>query len=314
MESRRFRTKMMRSKAIARFHHLYLVQVLVEIQRHCNQLYSRIKQKVLVLMSKKLHLNSKLRFMLNSNRKSRSSNNQNAQDYYSCVNYDDYMSQHQEQIPGMLSNSTLNGGLFEDLNQLLLNQSKLSGNSAVSIPMQMLLLPLMVQQPHGLINGSDVRGKKPTIANNTSHMCSSSNNNNKDHRQQRHETVIRSSCALSQFVTLVPSQMIPAQAHSFIAPSNEQHYRRCLSHKDSNQIQFASRRQDDLSIQGSLQSNGQNASSTWSTFAARDDSRRSSARSLLEVGGNHVNHSCGLTMRNPLMSFATTAASSKRQP
>lgn len=198
---------MLKSKLVARFHHLYMIQALLEIQRHCNTLYSRFKRKVLFIIHKKLHL-SELMLILKPTQ--------------SKQTYQEDNCSYKPQIDGSYNGRASN--FLENLNHLL-NDQQNPTSDAVSIPMQMLLLPFIVQ-PHGFLANI----KKPTPS---SHMYN--NNNNKNDSQQWHENANKGKgYSLNQFVTLVPSQMISAQSQSVSISEHSS----LMIPEQRNQIQF----------------------------------------------------------------------------
>lgn len=142
------------SKIIARFHHLYLMQALLEIQRHCNKLYSKLKHRFVILLSIRLHQLSKLKqfnrlpFGLRSNYDCRKSCYRRQQQERSMANFSQDLNQ------GSASKNLIN-----DLNQLFINQTNNQSRSAVSIPMQMMLLPFITvpNQPNICSSTSNVQ-------------------------------------------------------------------------------------------------------------------------------------------------------------
>lgn len=266
------------NKLIQRFHHLYLIQAFVEIQRHCNNLYSKFKHRVLYVVGKRLHL-SRLKLLKGSAQKQ-------------APYYDDYF-YHKHEANGKSGNSagSIASNIIEDLNHWLMNPSQ--GNY-VSVPMQMLLLPFIVQ-PHGLVaNGGNVSQSDTCHMYRKGNIIINNNNNNNNNRiecQQWRGSREGNVCAPSDYVTFVPGQMLSAQSqtiaineHSTFTPSEQR-----------NQIKFspASRAAQDSQQNSYCRS----SSATWSKAAqaAYCDSYSSTATTR------------GLSMRNPLMNYPSNS-------
>lgn len=261
---------MFQTELVARFHHLYFIQALVDIQRRCDKLYLRLKHKFLYFVGKRLHLNRKLK----------------------------WLHRHQEQNHGDdygFGQADESGGanILEDLNRMLRNQSQGSVR-AVSVPMQMLLLPFIAVQPHGSNNEMKRVDTTPS-----GHMYFSNNNNinasssKSDSSQQWHETMGTGDTTSAannngpHYITLVPSQIITAQPQSNIQSgiqvTNEQRNlystpRAGARQQRENYIQFAPNHS--LEQRNSNYGSGKNS---WSSQAAGQSS---------------------LTLRNPLIDYA----------
>lgn len=276
------------NKLIQRFHHLYLIQALVEIQRHCNKLYSKFKHQILYVVSKRLHL-SRLKLLKGSGRQQ-------------TLSYDDYF---YNQSDGQSGNCVggIAGNIIEDLNHWLINPSQ--GNN-VSIPMQMLLLPFIVQ-PHGLVASEGSGGgnvKKPDSC----HMYRGGNiiNNNNNSRiecQQWHGATNVNVCAPSNYVTLVPSQMLSAQSQTMTI---NEHHTTFMAGEQRNQMKFspvASRAAQDC-----RQNNNNGSQCNFRSAAGSSWSKAAQATSCDSYGATAANRN--LSMRNPLMNYP---ARSKRE-
>lgn len=237
---------MFQTKLILRLHHLYVIRYLLEIQRRCNLWYSRMKHKFVFLLNNHLQLNGF------KSLKTRISDRHNGNDSYygdpslSNVTADNW------------ANNGRSGRFFEDLNNIIMNP----GLNAVSIPMQMLLLPFIVH-PH--VPQSD------PITTASCHL--NINKDKNDSRQQwMNEAYKNNNSVYSKShssITLVPSHLAGAQSH--LTPVVTE----CQS--------FVSR----SSQQREISSRQHNVGSTWSAVP-------------LDCGSK-----IGMTMRNPLIHFAT---------
>lgn len=180
---------MFQSKLIMRFHHFYLIQAIVEIQRHCNKLYTKLKHKLILLISFRFHQLSRLKVLTNfrKNKTNFLSYNNNDNCYYesdeNCyenINNNYLMGKHCcNEIVG-------NGKFFNDLNQFFqMNQTLCEGaKSAVSIPMQMLLLPFITVQASSITQSTtDQEAIKINNNNNNKNMFLSSQQIKQNHHQ-----------------------------------------------------------------------------------------------------------------------------------
>lgn len=112
----------------------------MEIQRNCNKLYSNLKHRVLVLLNKRLYFRGGKRGARGLFRL------KDSDDYYAYNSQNKFSKQSQQQQQQHAQQSSSFGGsvgnLFDELNdQFLMN----SPRNAISIPMQMLLFPFVVQ-------------------------------------------------------------------------------------------------------------------------------------------------------------------------
>lgn len=114
---------------LMKFQHLYLMNVLIQLQQRCNKWYARVKQKLSLLINKRMHLHRYWSIKKNDSQTDPQRHHNNI---------------HTENTPV----SHLNENFMSGLNQMLL-ASKVGD---VSIPMQVLLLPLIV--PSGANNQS----------------------------------------------------------------------------------------------------------------------------------------------------------------
>lgn len=273
------------NKLIQRFHHIYLIQALVEIQRHCNNLFLKFKHQVLYVVRKRLHL-SRLK-LLNGSGKQKSLP-------YDGYIYDKFEFNGQSGI----QDGRIAGSIMENLNQWLINPHQ--GNN-VSIPMQMLLLPFIIQ-PHGIVvSGNNVtkpdschmyRGGQ-VINNNKS-----SSNNNDSSRiecQQWHGVSNVNVCGPSNYVTLVPSQILSAQSQT--TAINE--HPTFMSSEQKKQLEFCptSRATQDCRHNNNGSYCNFRSTTSWSKVA-----KATSCDSYDAKTDNYA-----LPMRNPLMNYPATS-------
>lgn len=271
--------RMFNSNIVSRLNQLYLIQTLIELQRSCEKLYTSFKHKLLILVSKKVWRNKLKRLQQNQR-----SYYTNGDDYYGCGGgefRDDKEGFEAKGREGLNNNNNIRGAL----KHLFSDQGQDSG--LISIPMQMLLLPFIVQ-PHGLLGNV----RKPASKNNNN----ISNLSARAHIEQYHGVngAARgademSGFAQSHYVMLVPGQLVPAQTPQHQYPyqhpplaaqsaSARQHSVGAFAfgHEKASQIQFApatdTRRQKDYPGYNSSRS------SYWSPA---DGSQRSLRNPLL---------------------------------
>lgn len=118
---------MFQSTIISRFQHLYLLQAFIEIQRLWNQLYSKLKHRVLIIVDKRLRSNlvKSLRGKIPIRRKRPQEDRESIEPPYEFVVAEQR-------------------GLFQDLNTILASPDQ-QQQSSVSVPMQLLMMPMLVQ-------------------------------------------------------------------------------------------------------------------------------------------------------------------------
>lgn len=180
--------KMFQSKLITRFHHLYLIQAIVELQRHCNKLYSSLKNKLILLISFRFHQLSRSKVLTSIIGKNKQNRNKSPLLSYNNCYYDRADACFENNVTSDNSNDYLlnkqycngmvsNGKFLNDLNQLFqMNQLICEGaKSAVSIPMQMLLLPFITVQQSSSTQNND------THHHNHLYKANINNNNNNKH-------------------------------------------------------------------------------------------------------------------------------------
>lgn len=185
---------MFQSKLAIRIHHLYLVQALVQVQRRCNLWYSRMKHKVIVLITKRLQ-SSRLK-VLSKLVKKQSVNHEEKSHHTNSTN------RHFD-VKG--------NNIFEDLNQMWTHSCV--SNAAISIPMQMLLLPFIMQPYNGRNGAID----KDISADSYRTQYTVGDSIKKQNCQQWHETRHD-----SQFMTISSGQLIPvSDLHSCANPMND---------------------------------------------------------------------------------------------
>lgn len=269
------------NKLIQRFHHLYLIQALVEIQRHCNNLYLKFKHQILYVVSKRLHL-SRLKLLRGSGQQQ-------------TLGYDDYFC---NQSNGQGGNCTgrIAGNIIEDLNHWLINPSQ--GNN-VSIPMQMLLLPFIVQ-PHGLVasdgGGGGGNVKKPDSCHmyRGGNIINNNNNNSRIECQQWHGASNVNVCAPSNYVTLVPSQMLSAQSQTMTI---NEHHATFMAGEQRDKMKFSSA----ASRADCRQNDNNGGRCNFRSAAGSSWSKAVQATSCDSYGAAAANRN--LSMRNPLMNY-----------
>lgn len=124
-------SKMFQSALIARFHHLYLLQTIIEIQNVWNRLYAKLKHKVLFIVDKRLRSNliKSLKGKIPARRKRYQDDRELDQQHYEFV-----------------GNEQRN--LYQDLNTILTSTNQ-QHQGSVSVPMQILMMPMLVQ-PYSL--------------------------------------------------------------------------------------------------------------------------------------------------------------------
>lgn len=117
---------------------MYLIQAFVEIQRRCHLWYMRMRDKIFILLSRKLQ-SSRIRLLSNMAKK------------YELFDYESKYHNPDGQLGANLNHHAKedfnNNFLFDDLNQVLIDQN--GSSAAVSIPMPFFLLPLFVQPSQG---------------------------------------------------------------------------------------------------------------------------------------------------------------------
>lgn len=119
---------MFRSTIIARFHHLYLLQALIELQRVWSKLYSKLKHRVLFVVDKKLRsdLMKTFRGKIPIRKRKIYGDSELNQQPYCHVEADQR-------------------NLYQDLNTIFTSSGQQQLTSSVSVPMQILMMPMLVQ-------------------------------------------------------------------------------------------------------------------------------------------------------------------------
>lgn len=147
---------MFRTSMMLRFHHLYVIQTLIEFQRQFNAWYSKLKHKFSFLLHKKL-------LQLNGV-KSRLTNNGRVA---SCSDDHNYEAYNETQAQHTIK-SNLRGQFLTDLNQMLAHSANLN---SVSIPVQMLLLPFIPVSAEEGFNQAAVATRACNINSNDNRKC-----------------------------------------------------------------------------------------------------------------------------------------------
>lgn len=117
---------------LMKFQHLYLMNVLIQLQRRCNKWYARVKQKLSLLINRKMHLHRYWSIKKNDTQTVSGTH------HYSHRTVEDTVANQSGE------------NFISGLNQMLLSQKAAN----VSIPMQVLLLPMIV--PYGAANQTQV--------------------------------------------------------------------------------------------------------------------------------------------------------------
>jgi len=264
---------MFQTRFIACLHHLYFIRALIELQRHCNKLYAKLKQEVVLLVRTRIRL-SRLKGL-----------GYRARDASLEERHFGYKKE-QESSQGMCKNS---GNVFinKDLNSLLVaNQSYANNAAAISIPMQMFLLPFFVQ-PHGFADGDVKKADLAHVCNQNTICDCGSNSRIMNESQLWHEINVANVCAPIPRISLAQNKMISARPHARVAQNEHSTF---MMPEQRNQIQFAptSQRQTNqpTNVSPCNGSAANHYSAPWLTKRTL-----SSARGL----------NPGITMRNPLM-------------
>lgn len=305
---------MFQTKLIARFHHLYMIQALLEIQRHCNKLYKRLKHTIVYLVCKRLHLN---RF-LNLGEK-------NEEDC--CYDRDYYVNQ----VPNIYSDG-LTRSIFNDLDEILISKDGITNKRGIGVEsVPMLLLPFIVQ-PHGFVRNNVRGGLDNSLSSSPTsyHMCNVSNdnskrNNNIENSQQWQNRSNKQGnvCSMNQFLTIVPSQLgcfsaqsqaarIPVSKHQSNIMTFEQHIQQQHQQQRNatNQLKFCT--QKTHSDQRLLNDGGQ-TNSFGSLCSSHSRFSSGSSPSPLLSNNHYDTSNRRLTIRNPLLNYVTSTSDYARK-
>lgn len=302
---------MFQTKLIARFHHLFMVQALVEIQRHCNKFYAKLKHTIAYLVCKRLQLSG----FSNLSEK-------NEEDY--CYNRDYY----DYQVPSVYSDG-ITKSVFNDFDGILINKDGVTNKQSFVGSVPMLLLPLIVQ-PHGCVR-NNVRGLDNSLSSSPTssyHMYNRngsnfSNSNDIDNSQQwrsgsNNKQQQGNVCSMNQFLTIVQSQLgFSAQSQASKIPISKyqsnfmtfEQQQQQQQRNATNQLKFCMQKTHD--DQGLFNNTGQTNSSFRSSSSSR--SRFSSLASPNNSNNHYDASNRGLTIRNPLLNYVPLASDNARK-
>lgn len=146
---------------IKSFNHLYLIQVLLRLQKNFGEIYAQLKHKITLLIRARL---IRMKIVAKTSNPMIHSGNKNIQDYYvTGRRYSKPESRHDMFEQNNIDQNNLNNNNYNfisDLNELIMSQVSGGGcvrrsatnglasgsntGNSISIPMQLLFLPLVV--------------------------------------------------------------------------------------------------------------------------------------------------------------------------